>query len=340
MKNRLIFHPSDEPPNYEFQLSIIIISFNTRDITRACLQSIRSATLKLKHEILVVDNASSDGSPEMITQEFPEVTLIRNSENLMFARANNQAMRIAKGRHLFLLNSDTLVEPGNVERLYEFMDQNSPKIGCVGPRVLNRDGSLQTEGEAFDSIRYVVCRFFFLHKLPLPFLIKRRILPPGFPDGMKGRTRKVGWVSGCAFMFSHALIKQLGALDEDFVFYCEDTEFCYRLQQHGFETWVVPEAKITHLGGASWLAAKTIGKVGLPDMPDYFARRFLFYRKTSGVSRKITINRLQVFLYSCLLPFLKLLRSEQAAQVQEKIKFHSEENRHFLDQLDRLHANR
>jgi GT2 family glycosyltransferase len=289
----------------------------------------------LKYEIIVVDNASVDGSADMIEQDFSEVVMIRNTQNLMFAKANNQAMKIARGKHFLLLNSDTLIAPGNIEKLSSFLEQNWPKIGCVGPRVLNANGTLQSEGEAFDSFQYVLCRFFFLHKVPLPFSIRSKILPRGFPYGMKGRARRVGWVLGCGFMFPQEIFQKLGGLDEDFVFYCEEMEFCYRLQKRGFETWIVPEAIITHLGGSSWRAAK---KIARPDVPDYFERRFLFHQKTSGVDYKIRTNRLQICLYSSILPFLKIVRSKRAAQIQEKVEFHVEENKSFSDQLARNSA--
>ena len=310
------------------QLSIIIVSYNTREITRTCLQSIRDSALKLSYEIIVVDNASTDGSPAMVEKDFPEVVLIRNPENRMFSKANNQGLKIARGKHAFLLNSDTLVRAGNIEKLCEFLDRNQPRIGCVGPRVLRPDHTIQSEGEAFDSYNYVLSRFFFLHKLPLPAAVKELILPLGFPDALTGRARRVGWVTGCSFMFPRRLVDQLGGLDEDFVFYCEEVEFCYRLNQNGYEVWVVPDAVITHLGGSSWNAAR-------PDIPSFFDRLFLFHKKTSGVRRRINTNRLRIFLYSALLPFVKIFRAGEADQVRKKIQFHREENRAFAALLAR-----
>lgn len=315
------------------QLSIIIVSFNTREITQACLQSIRDAELRLKTEVIVVDNASSDGSPEMIANGFPEVVLIRNEKNLMFSKANNQAMRIARGRYFFLLNSDTLIQSGNIEKLVCFIKMNWPRVGCVGPKVLRADGSIQSEGEPFDSFHYVLSRFFFLHKIPLPFFIRSKLLPLGFQFGMEGRTRKVAWVMGCSFLFPREIFEQLGGLDEEFVFYCEEMEFCYRLGKNGYEVWVIPEATITHLGGSSWNAAKRMGEAAKLEIPQYNERRFLFHQKTAGVKSKINTNRLQIFLCSSILPLLKLFRSSKASQMQEKIRFHLDENRAFFKLL-------
>jgi GT2 family glycosyltransferase len=317
----------------ELQLTIIIVSYNTREITRACLSSLRRAGLQLSYEVVAVDNASSDGSPEMIQQEFPEVTLVRNTQNLMFAKANNQGMRIARGKYILLLNSDTLVEPGNLERLYDFIERRQPEVGCVGPRVLNAAGTTQFEGEAFDSYWYVLCSCLFIDKLPLPMPIKKSLLPLGFPRGLVGRVREVGWVSGCCMMFPRGLFGVVGGFDEDFVFYCEDAEFCYRLHKHGFHTWVVPAATITHLGGASWLAAKRLSPLARPELPGRLLRLLQFYRKTSGVRQKIRSNRLRIALLTAVLPLMRLRRSKLFEVMTEKRALHVEENSFFRQQL-------
>jgi len=321
------------PEGEGLQLSIIIVSFNTREITAACLNSIRDAGIRLGYEVLVVDNASSDGSPEMIERDFPEVSLIRNPENLMFAKANNRAMRVARGEQILLLNSDTLVHPGAVEALFDFIRRAPETTGCVGPRVLNRDGSIQSEGEAFDSYCYVISSILGVEKLPLPGFIKDLLLPPGYPRRLTGCARKVGWVTGCCMMFPRKIIGRVGDLDESFVFYCEEVEFCYRLKRHGFETWVVPEAQITHLGGASLMASKKMELLNQPELPDYHARRFLLHQKTGGVRRKIRLNRLRILIFSAALPVVRLLRPSMVPQIVERIEFHAGENRRFIKEL-------
>lgn len=315
------------------ELSIIIVSFNTREITRNCLQSLRVAQLQIQTEVIVVDNASSDHSPEMIAEEFPEVILIRNEKNLMFSKANNQGMSIARGDFFFLLNSDTLVESGNIEKLFAFLKQHAPRVGCVGPRVLRADGTVQSEGEAFDSYRYVLSRFFFLDKLPLPCFLRNWILPLGFHTSQPKRPRKVGFVVGCSFMFPREVFQNIGGLDEDFVFYGEELEFCFRLWKTGYEVWVLPEAVITHLGGSSWTAGKHLDQTQRPKIPDYFERRFLLHRKTFGVKHRIGTNRLRILLYSAILPAVWLLSRSKAAQLREKIRFHREENMEFIRML-------
>lgn len=132
-------------------LSIIIVSFNTRELLDRCLCSIYLSHSKIPYEIFVVDNSSSDGSNEMVKAKYPQVKLILNSENVGFARANNEVMKIAKGKYYLLLNSDTIVEEGTIDTLVNFIERY-PKAAAVGPKILNYDGSLQSKGYYFPSI--------------------------------------------------------------------------------------------------------------------------------------------------------------------------------------------
>ncbi len=311
--------------------SIIIISYNTKEVTRDCLESVKAAKLDFTYEIIIVDNASTDGSVEMFEQDYPEATLIKNEENLFFPKANNQAMLVAKGKYFFLLNSDTLVEPGQIEKLINFLDQRFPKVGVVGPSVRNKDGTLQSEGHSFDTKHHVIARFLFLHKLPLPFFLKKLILPLGYEPGLYGRTRKVGWVMGCALMFRRELYEEFGGLDGDFVFYCDDMEFCYRTWKHGYEVWVDVRSRITHLGGVSWVVAKQTGES--KKLPDYHERRFVAHQKMAGAMYKIRTNRLRIFLYSSILPLFSILSASRKKELQEKIALHREENEKFFKML-------
>ncbi len=242
------------------QLSIIIVSYNTRDILRDCLLSIQDARIPLTYEVIVVDNASTDGSPQMVEQEFPELVLLKNSANLMFAKANNQAMKIAKGDYLLLLNSDCVVLPGSIEKLYEFLHAHQPQVACVGPRLLNKDRTFQSEGHAFYSPMYALWTVTGLSRWPIPTFLKRRILPDGYPRFDRGRTRKVGWVAGAAMMVARTAVDAIGTLDETLYFYGEESEWCFRARTKRYEVWVHPHAEIIHLGGASTTSA-TLGAV-------------------------------------------------------------------------------
>src|SRR5579862_8539033 len=132
-------------------LAVVVVSYNTRDMLRACLKAITDAVGGLRSAVYVVDNASTDGSVEMVRSEFPNVELTASAENLGFARANNLALADADARYLLLLNPDTEAEPGSLRTLVEFMDSH-PEAGAVGPMLLNTDGSIQNNGSKFPSL--------------------------------------------------------------------------------------------------------------------------------------------------------------------------------------------
>lgn len=284
------------------QLSIIIVSYNTKEITRNCLQSIRNSKLQLEYEIILVDNASSDGSVQMVREDFPEVRLIANETNNMFAKANNQAMQVAKGDYFLLLNSDTIVEPGNIEKLYAFIDSHQPKVGCVGPRVLNADGSFQAEACCFESMKSVICTALGVILWPLPACIKGFVLPKGYPRFRLGQTRCVDWIPGCSLFIRSSVIKEVGALDEDFSFYHEEVEFCYRLREHGYQVWCVPGSTIIHLGGGS-----TTDDVLRHVSENALKQRQLYYAKTIGLQKAEKVNACAVLLFGLSLKSAKIL---------------------------------
>lgn len=279
------------------KLSIIIISFNTRDILRDCLRSIRSAVIQCSYEIIVVDNNSVDGSVDMIRQEFPEVIVIANEHNNFFAKANNQGSAIAQGEHLLLLNSDTLVEPGNIEKLVDFLDHAGEKIVCAGPRVLNPDRTLQSAGYALPSVGERLSMVWHLNRI-LPKQLARKLLPTGVPGLYDGNHRS-GWVSGCCMLVRKDVYLSVGGLNEDLEFYGEEPEFGYRLNKLGYETWVVSGATIIHLGGQS---AKTDQADFLRDDERSLKRYTTLQKHTVGYKKAIVMSR--VVLFSSCLKFL------------------------------------
>lgn len=220
------------------------------EILDNCLISIEQSNLKIPYEIIVIDNNSTDGSPEMVELKHPSIRIIKNKKNNLFAKANNQGAEIASGKYLLLLNSDTIVEAGNLEKLVDFIDkQDHRKIACVGPIVLNDDKTLQSAGYALPSIRERITMCFHLNRL-LPRFLARLILPTGTP-GIYHSRHLTGWISGCCMLIRNDVYKQLGGLNEELEFYGEEPEFCMRLNQNGYETWLVNDAAIIHLGGKS-----------------------------------------------------------------------------------------
>ena len=228
------------------EISVIIVSWNAREHLRNCLASIRETRGLAVCEIIVVDNASSDGSPEMVNESYPEVKLIRCVRNLGFASANNLGIRQATGTFLALVNSDVIVHRNCFQNLTEFLDDNHD-VGFVGPRVIGRDGFVQKTCGRFPTIWNTFCEFFLLGKL-LPGL-------PGF-SGFQIQTSgcepvEVQVLSGCFLVARKAATDQVGILDETFFFYAEDVDWCKRLRDGGWRSIFVPAAQATHFGGGS-----------------------------------------------------------------------------------------
>ena len=274
-------------------LSIIIVSYNTKDILYNCLQSIKNSKLQLNYEVIVVDNASLDGPLDMIERQFPDVVLIRNQSNNMYAKAANQAMKIAKGDYFFLLNSDTYIEPGNIEELYNFIDANQPEVACVGPRILNKDRSFQSEGGPhITEIKWILSTAFGVIYWPIPDHIKRYLLPIGYNRFARGECRPVGFVGGCCMLISREAKNTVGMLDEDFYFYHEEIEWCFRAYKEGFSVWVYPDSTVIHLKGAS-TTVSTFKRVN----KDRIEQRMLFYKKTTGIFHAQILNFLKIITF-------------------------------------------
>lgn len=195
----------------------------------------------------MVDNNSHDGSVEMIRTKYPQVKLIANSDNKLFAIANNQGAEISKGDYLLLLNSDTLIYSDNVQRMVEYFDTLPKDVICIGPKVLNPDKTFQS-GPHSQWGTVVENTLYLLHT--------SRILPqikwlfPTLPAGNK-KTQRCGWVAGCAMMMRADLYNKVGGLNEEIEFYGEEPEFGYRTHRLGYKTVYWPEAEIVHLGGVA-----------------------------------------------------------------------------------------
>jgi len=222
------------------ELSIIIVSFNTRELLKKCLESIKNA------EIIVIDNASTDGSVEEIKklkikyQKYKlNIKYILNNENLGFAKANNQALRLAGGEYCLLLNSDTEVKPGALEKLVEFARQHA-EVGIVGARLLNPDGSLQPSVYHFPTI----WRAFQEYWLGRKGSYEKYALTAS--DAVK-----VEAVTGAAMLISRKTIEKIGLLDEQYFMYFEDLDYCRRLKRANLKVYYLPEAEVIHHHGAS-----------------------------------------------------------------------------------------
>lgn len=224
-------------------LSIVIVNWNTRDMLRDCLATVFAGLGTLKAEVMVVDNASTDGSLAMLETEFPQVIRIANAENRGFAAANNQALARARGRHMLLLNTDTLVHGDVLSAAVAHLDAN-PDIGVLGPRVLNRDGSTQVSATAFPTLPRLLGQTLGLNRVPA--LDGYRL--SGW-DRLSAREVEV--ISGCAMFVRAEAMREVGLLDEAFFFYGEETDWCRRFALAGWKVVFAPVGEITHFGGGS-----------------------------------------------------------------------------------------
>ncbi len=272
-------------------LSVIIVNWNTRELLRNCLISLREHLEALSVEVFVVDNGSNDGSIEMTRTEFPEVVLIENGENLGFARANNLAMKRAAGRFFLLLNSDTIVRAGAIEGLIETMEGDS-SIGIAGLQLLNEDGSLQNSISNYPSL---------LSELSNKSLL-RLLFPSAFPgkERLASTPLQVQSVIGACMLVRREAAEEVGLLDEDYFFFLEETDWCLRMHQAGWKVVHDPRYAIYHLQG------KSAGKVNVRARIEYWRSRYAYFRKHFGVGSRIALGvglmfRLSISLLSSLL---------------------------------------
>lgn len=224
-------------------LSIVIVNWNTREMLRDCLRSVLSGLGPLAAEILVSDNASSDGSVEMVRAEFPAVRLIVNDRNLGFAGGNNVALRVATGRHVLLLNTDTLVHGDVLPEAVAWLDAH-PAVGVLGPRVLNADGSVQPSCSAFPSLRHLAMQTLGLTRIAALDAYR-------MTGWDRASERRVDVISGAAMFVRRAAMAEVGLLDEAFFFYGEETDWCHRFRRAGWELVFAPIPEITHFGNGS-----------------------------------------------------------------------------------------
>jgi len=257
--------------NEEIQLSIIIVTHNAKDFLRNCLKSVFEKIKNLSFEVLVVDNASSDGTFEMLKNEFPQVKVIFSKENLGFAKANNLAIKEAKGKYIFLLNPDTILLDENFEKLIDFAQKN-PDVGAIGPKVLNSDLTIQHQCKrGFPTPWNIFCYLSGLAKIfPKSKIFAGYLLTYLDTEKIQG----VDSLSGCAMVVKREVIEKVGMMDEDYYLYGDDLDWCYRIKSAGWKVVYFPETKIIHYGGKGGT-----GKKPYFNIYHFYRSAFIFYKK-------------------------------------------------------------
>ena len=224
----------------QVDLSIIIVNWNTADLLKNCLESIYQH-VSLEKEVIVVDNNSTDNSVDMVRTSFPQVQLIAESENLGFPKGNNVGLELAHGRYILLLNPDTEVYAEGLEPLIQFMDEN-PAIGIAGPTLWNPDGTHQPSQAPFPTLWIEFLRQTMLYRV-VPNEKQKR--------AHKNIQQQAEMVTGAALCIRRSCYEQIGPLDPQIFMFYEDTDWCKRAHDHGWEIWYLPTAGIMHVKAAA-----------------------------------------------------------------------------------------
>ncbi len=276
-------------------LSVIIVSWNVQELLARCLESILNGPQLVVGadqaspsgdvptvEIIVVDSASEDGSPEMVTRRFPSVRLITLDSNIGFSAANNIGLEIARGRYLMLLNPDTEVIGDALPRMIRFLDEN-PDVGVVGPQTLNPDGTHQSTRRRFPTLWTA-----FFESTWIQNLAPRRLLDRYYVrDVPDDATADVDWVQGSALMTRREVYETVGGLDEGFVMYSEEMDWCRRIKDAGWRVVYLGTAKIVHYGGRS--SGQVVARSHI-----YFQQsKVRYFRKYHG---KVAAEALRLYL--------------------------------------------
>jgi len=230
----------------ECELSIVIVSYNTLEMTRECLCSVLAHCNSAVTEIIVVDNKSQDGTQAMIRREFPAVILIENAENRGFAAANNQAFAVCRGRYILLLNSDTVILGEVLQASVGYLEEH-PRCGAMGCRVLNADKSVQRTCSGFPTLKRLLFMTLALDRIGWFSRLDTYLMR----WWQRNDERNVEVISGCFLMTRNIILERIGVLDESFFFFGEETDWCKRVRDAGWCLTFAPVGSIIHHGGGS-----------------------------------------------------------------------------------------
>lgn len=294
-------------------LSIIIVNYNTKGLLRETLESIYKNPTYREFEIIVVDNGSSDGSQEMVKKEFPDVILIENKQNLGFAKANNIGIKIAKGKYILLLNSDTEVLRGTLDSCIDFLEKDEAKeIGILGCKVMLPDGKLDLAcRRGFPTPKNSFFKIFGLAKL---FPKSRFFAGYNLTYLDENQSYEVDSVVGAFMLIRREVIDKIGLLDEDYFMFGEDIDFCFRAKQNGFKVYYYADAKIIHHKRGSGRNLKVLSA--------FYDSMWIFYRKHYYDKYPKSLALL-IFITIRLIKLLKLVETKIKNTFSEREKGHA-----------------
>jgi GT2 family glycosyltransferase len=254
----------------EIDLSIIIVSYNVKNLLRRCLGSILTFQKDLSFEVVVIDNDSEDESAEMVKREFNGIALVENSRNLGFSAACNQGIRMSRGRFVLLLNPDTEFTPGGITEMVRFMDSHS-EAGICGPRMTDSVGKLHYSCRSFPSYLTAISSA----QSVLNRLFPRNPLSRRYLQKDSNRTKRIetNWVSGSCLLARREMLERIGLLDTRFFMYVEDVDICYRAGKSGYSVCCFPESTVIHH------TAGSSRKRRISMLVEHHRSMFLFHRK-------------------------------------------------------------
>jgi GT2 family glycosyltransferase len=296
------------------KLSIIIVTYNSEKLIGPCLDSILKTTANLDSEIIIIDNNSQDGTVNLVKTQFPQVRLTENKENVGFARAVNQGVKLAQGKFILLLNPDMRVLDKAILDSLEFLE-NDKKIGIVGGQLLYHETlKIQASFGKFPSLFTEFLYAFGLHKIfPWGRFIPKNI----FSKGRFEKTHQVDWLGGGYMMINREVFDKVGLFDKNFFMYLEDIDFCYRAKNAGWRVYYFPKAKIVHHHMAS--SKKDISKPII-----YEAKSLIYYfkkyKKSFGVLKFLIRPRLNLRILIYFLPSLFSQEFKELFEANKKAK--------------------
>ncbi len=271
------------------KLSIVIVCWNDLKVIRDCLHSIYAETHSIEFEVIVSDNGSTDGSVQFIRQNYPQVVIIENGANLGFSKGNNVGILASRGEYVLILNPDTIIHNGALDKWIQFADQH-PESGGFGCRVLNPDGSNQGSPRPFPTIWGDLLAALYLR--PLAY-VSDRFVSDTYAGWQGDTERLIDWQSGCCVMLRGDLIRSMGGFDEQFFYHYEEVDLCRRVWQAGYPIIYTPEVSITHLGGQS------VKRFPIKFEMEKYRNRYRYFYKYYGREgvrrcRRVVLVRLRV----------------------------------------------
>ncbi|MBI5343722.1 MAG: glycosyltransferase family 2 protein [Deltaproteobacteria bacterium] len=274
------------------RISMIVVSYNTREITKQCLKSIRDNVRGVSFETICIDNGSDDGTAEMIKKEFPEVVLIESRENLGYAKGNNLGIRRSAGEYVVLLNSDTVILPGAFEGIVKYMEDH-PDAGAASPKLLNPDGSIQYCVRTLPDIKTAVFQSLGWHKL----FPNNRITARYYRTNLDyDKVLSVDSIGTTCYVVRREALEKVGLLDEGFFMYNVDLDFNKRIKDAGFNIYYLPGSRVMHYGGVS------VNRNNVRGLIEQHQGMRLMYKKHYAAKRNILIN---YFIYAAIFMRLK-----------------------------------